>query len=226
VFNHRPDTYKHFKGFIAVCDKLYEMRQDFKVWIPLLDKPNRDYVITDKGDKQWYYKELQKCYMGFSPKQKYGGWSVAMTDGMMNGVPYIMFDASYYHELNDKGEFFKDDHDALMLMNIYLDDPKYRNEQANNALNHVYNKLIYSNEIIKMNDYINDLLSRQKVMGASDRLQDIVEFIKKGPATKKQIMEFLGWGRGIKWSPYRRALMLHPNIFDIKDPFPVYTYIS
>ena len=42
-----------------------------------------------------------------------------------------------------------------------------------------------------MNDYINDLLSRQKVMGASDRLQDIVEFIKKGPATKKQIMEFL-----------------------------------
>jgi hypothetical protein len=39
-------------------------------------------------------------------------------------------------------------------------------------------------------------------------------------------MEFLGWGRGIKWSPYRRSLMLHPNIFDIKDPFPVYTYIS
>jgi hypothetical protein len=85
-----------------------------------------------------------------------------------------------------------------------------------------------------MNDYINNLLSRQKVMRSinivsdvkTDRLQDIVEFIKKGPATKKQIMEFLGWGRGIKWSPYRRALMLHPNIFDIKDPFPVYTYIS
>jgi hypothetical protein len=211
---------------MKVCDELWKKRQDFKVWIPLLDQPNRDYVVTDKGDKDFYYKKLQSCCVGFSPEQKYGGWSVATTDGMMNGVPYIMFDASYYHELNDKGEFFKDDHDALMLMNIYLDDPKYRNEQANNALNHVYNKLIYSNEIIKMNDYINDLLSRQKVMGASDRLQDIVEFIKKGPATKKQIMEFLGWGRGIKWSPYRRALMLHPNIFDIKDPFPVYTYIS
>jgi hypothetical protein len=211
---------------MKVCDELWKKRQDFKVWIPLLDQPNRDYVVTDKGDKDFYYKKLQSCCVGFSPEQKYGGWSVATTDGMMNGVPYIMFDASYYHELNDKGEFFKDDHDALMLMNIYLDDPKYRNEQANNALNHVYNKLIYSNEIIKMNDYINDLLSRQKVMGASDRLQDIVEFIKKGPATKKQIMEFLGWGRGIKWSPYRRSLMLHPNIFDIKDPFPVYTYIS
>ena len=234
VFNHRPDAYKNFNGFMKVCDELWKKRQDFKVWIPLLDQPNRDYVVTDKGDKDWYYKELQRCCVGFSPEQKYGGWSVATTDGMMNGVPYIMFDASYYHELNDKGEFFKDDHDALMLMNIYLDDPKYRNEQANNALNHVYNKLIYSNEIIKMNDYINNLLSRQKVMRSinivsdvkTDRLQDIVEFIKKGPATKKQIMEFLGWGRGIKWSPYRRALMLHPNIFDIKDPFPVYTYIS
>ena len=134
VFNHRPDTYKHFKEFIAVCDKLWELRQDFKVWIPLLDKPNREYVITDKGDKQWYYKELQKCYMGFSPKQKYGGWSVAMTDGMMNGVPYIMFDDTYYHELNAKGDFFKDDHEALMLMNNYLDDPQFRNEQAEQAL--------------------------------------------------------------------------------------------
>ena len=37
VFNHRPDTYKHFKQFIAVTDKLWEMRQDFSVWVPLLD---------------------------------------------------------------------------------------------------------------------------------------------------------------------------------------------
>ena len=85
VFNHRPDTYKHFKEFIALTDELWEIRQDFKVWIPLLDKPNRDYVVTTKFDKQGYYKELRKCYMGFSPKQKYGGWSVSTTDGMMNG---------------------------------------------------------------------------------------------------------------------------------------------
>ena len=120
VFNHRPDTYKHFKKFISVCDKLWEVRQDFKVWIPLLEKPNRDYVITTKGNKDWYYKQLQKCYVGFSPKQKYGGWSVATTDGMMNGVPYIMYDASYYHELYKTGDFFKDD--AVTLLNKYLDN--------------------------------------------------------------------------------------------------------
>jgi len=224
VFNHRPDTYKHFKEFIAVCDELWKLRQDFKVWVPLLDKPNREYVITDKGDKQWYYKELQKCYMGFSPKQKYGGWSVAMTDGMMNGVPYIMFDDTYYHELNAKGDFFKNDHEALMLMNNYLDDPQFRNEQAEQAIDCIRENLIYKDKIVEMNKYMNDLLSRQKVMGDSDKLKEIIEFIKKGPATKRELMNYLGWGRGIKWSPYRRALMKHPNIYDVMDEYPRYVW--
>ena len=224
VFNHRPDTYKHFKEFIAVCDELWKLRQDFKVWVPLLDKPNREYVITDKGDKQWYYKELQKCYMGFSPKQKYGGWSVAMTDGMMNGVPYIMFDDTYYHELNAKGDFFKNDHEALMLMNNYLDDPQFRNEQAEQAIDCIRENLIYKDKIVEMNKYMDDLLSRQKVMGDSNKLKEIIEFIKKGPTTKKQLMEFVGWGRGIKWTPYRRALMNHPNIYDVMDEYPKYIW--
>ena len=224
VFNHRPDTYKHFKEFIAVCDELWKLRQDFKVWVPLLDKPNREYVITDKGDKQWYYKELQKCYMGFSPKQKYGGWSVAMTDGMMNGVPYIMYNDTYYKELHPQGKFFDNDHDALMLLNTYLDDLEYRNEEAEKAIDYVRTSLIYKDEVIKMSEYMNDILSRQKVMGDSDKLKEIIEFIKKGPATKRELMDYLGWGRGIKWSPYRRALMKHPNIYDVMDEYPKYIW--
>ena len=227
VFNHRPDTYKHFKEFIAVCDKLWELRQDFKVWIPLLDKPNRDYVITTKGDKQWYYNELKKCYMGFSPKQKYGGWSVAMTDGMMNGVPYIMYDDTYYHELNAKGDFFKDDYEALMLMNTYLDNPDFRNEQAEQALDCIRENLIYKDKVIEMSNYMDDLLSRQKVMGDSDKFKEILDFIRKGGyATKKDINKFVGWGRGIKWSPYRRALMNHPNICDVNDAEPKYCWVE
>ena len=212
------------------------MRQDFSVWVPLLDAPNhdqegrfREYVDTKKGDKNLpkklnYYNELKKCYMGFSPKQKYGGWSVATTDGMMNGVPYIMFDDTYYHELYAKGDFFQNDHDAVMLLNKYLDDPRYRNEEAEKALDWVRENLVYSDEIVKMNDYMNDLLSRQKVMGDSIKLKEIIDFIKKGPATKKQLMDFVGWGRGIKWTPYRRALMDHPNIFDTMDEYPTYIW--
>ena len=223
VFNHRPDTYKHFKQFIAVTDKLWEMRQDFKVWVPLLGKSNREYVVTDKGDKDWYYKQLQKCYVGFSPKQKYGGWSVSTTDGMMNGVPFIMYNDTYYKELYSEGDFFDNDHEALTMLNTYLDDPKYRNEEAKKALDFV-SSMVYKDEIIKMSEYMDDLLARQKVMGDSDKLKEIIEFIKKGPVTKKEIMDFVGWGRGIKWTPYRRALMKHPNIYDVLDEYPKYVW--
>ena len=227
VFNHRPDTYKHFKEFIAVCDELWKMRQDFKVWIPLLDKPNREYVITDKGDKQWYYNKLKSCYVGFSPKQKYGGWSVATTDGMMNGVPYIMYNDTYYKELHPQGEFFDNDHDAVMLLNTYLNDPQYRNEEADRALDCIRSSLIYKDKIVEMNNYMNDLLSRQKMMGDSDKLKEIIEFIKdSGSVTKKEMMDFVGWGRGIKWTPYRRALMNHPNIYDVMDEQPKYAWIK
>ena len=225
VFNHRPDTYKHFKQFMGVMDNLQQIRQDFKVWIPLLEKPNRDYVITTKGDKQWYYKELQKCYVGFSPKQKYGGWSVATTDGMMNGVPYIMYNDTYYHELNQMGDFFDNDHDATMLLNTYLDDPQYRNEEAKKAVSWISNNLVYKNEVSKMSSYMDELLLKQKVLGDSDKLKEIIEFIRKNKSTtKKDIMNFLGWGRGIKWTPYRRALINHPNIFDTVDEYPKYMW--
>jgi hypothetical protein len=120
----------------------------------------------------------------------------------------------------------------LMLMNTYLDDPKYRNEQAEQALDCIRENLIYKNKIVEMNDYMNDLLDRQKSMRSAnilsdrktDRLSDVIEFIKKGPATKKEIMDFLGWGRGIKWTPYRRALMNHLNIFDVMDEYPMYIW--
>ena len=224
VFNHRPDTYKHFKQFIALTDKLWETRKDFKVWVPLLDKSNREYLTVDKGDKSWYYNRLNECCVGFSPKQTYGGWSVATTDGMMNGVPYIMYNGDYYKELYSDADFFTTDEEALKLLNSYL-DTEVRNEQAKKALNHVKNNLIYKNKMIEMNDYMNDLLSKQKVMGDSTRFQDILGFIQKNKSvTKKELIEFVGWGRGIKWTPYRRALMKHPNVYDVMGTEPKYVW--
>jgi len=225
VFNHRPDTYKHFKEFIALCDSLWETRQDFKVWIPLLDKPNREYVVTDKGDKDWYYNELRKCLVGFSPKQKYGGWSVSTTDGMMNGVPYIMYNAGYYHELYEDGDFFNNDEEALTFLNLFLDDPEYRKQAACEAVSWIQNNLIYKDKMVVMNDYMNDLLSKQKVMGDSEKFQEIVQYIRdKGEVSKVELHGWLNWGRGIKWSPYRRALMNHPNIYDVDSGDPKYIW--
>ncbi len=228
VFNHRPDTYKNFNGFLKVIDTLREQRQDFKVWIPLWetkDRTREDFVYTTKGDKQWYYNELKKCCVGFSPKQKYGGWSVATTDGMMNGVPYIMYDDTYYKELCPSADFFENDKIAINLLNLFLDDTKYRNEQAVSAKEWISKKLIYQDKMIEMSSYIDSLLAQTKTIGESDTFKKIVEWIREERVlSKSQIMKKLGWGRGIKWTPYRRALMNHPNIYDTFQEHPIYCW--
>ena len=80
-------------------------------------------------------------------------------------------------------------------------------------------------KMIGMNDYMNGLLLKQKVMGDSDKLKEIIGWIKDNKSmTKQEIMTKLDWGRGIKWTPYRRALMNHPNIYDVNDSEPTYNW--
>ena len=43
----------------------------------------------------------------------------------------------------------------------------------------------------------------------------MIKYIKdKKVVTKADLIEKTGWGRGIKFSPYRKALTDHANIFD------------
>lgn len=226
VFNHRPDAYKHFNNFIKIMDDLWKDRQDFLVWIPLLtEKLNKSYITNDKGNKEWYYNKLKECCVGFSPKQKYGGWSVATTDGMMNGVPYIMYNEDYYKELYNDADFFSTDTQAISLLNKYLNNTEYRNEQAKKSLNHIKKNLVYKNKIVEMNDYMNELLSSQKEIKDSQKLYEIIDWIKTSKSvSKSEILDNLNWGRGIKWTPYRRALMKHPNIYDVNSEEPTYKW--
>ena len=226
VFNHRPDAYKHFNNFIKIMDDLWKDRQDFLVWIPLLtEKLNKSYITNDKGNKEWYYNKLKECCVGFSPKQKYGGWSVATTDGMMNGIPYIMYNEDYYKELYNDADFFSTDTQAISLLNKYLNNTEYRNDQAKKSLNHIKNNLVYKNKIVEMNDYMNELLSSQKEIKDSQKLYEIIDWIKTSKSvSKSEILDNLNWGRGIKWTPYRRALMKHPNIYDVNSEEPTYKW--
>ena len=78
-----------------------------------------------------------------------------------------------------------------------------------------------------MSEYMENLLSRQKTMSNSPKLLEIIEYIKaskKSQAPKLDLMNYLNWGRGIKWSPYRRALMNHSNIYDVNDSEPIYCW--
>ena len=144
----------------------------------------------------------------------------------MNGVPYIMYDDTYYHELWPEADVFKDHQpDTLQLLNRYLDSKEYRDDMGLKAVTHIADELVYKNEIDDMNVYINNLICKTKQMSFSKKLNELIDFIKEnGSVTKKAVMEFLGWGRGIKFTPYRRALMCHKNIYDVNDSIPKYVW--
>jgi hypothetical protein len=143
----------------------------------------------------------------------------------MNGVPYIMYNDTYYEELQPQGEFFDNDHDAVMLLNTYLDDREYRDEMGLSAVTHIVDHLVYKHEMTQMSGYINTLICKTKQMKFSKKLNELIDFIKEnGSVTKREVMGFLGWGRGIKFTPYRRALMDHSNIYDVNGSIPKYIW--
>ena len=238
VFNHRPDTYKNYKGFIKVCDVLWEERKDFKVWVPLLDgKPNRPYLINKRGDKSFYYKNLQSCCVGFSPKQTYGGWSVATTDGMMRGVPYIMYKDISNVEIYPDADFFKNTDEAVSLLDKYLSNKSYRNKKAKTGLRYIRKHLASTNNVKEISDYIDLLvLDLPKITGShinedKDIFDKLYTWIRnagnrKTPVgyTKEELFNLLGWGRGMKWTPYRQRLLVHGAIYDMNEETPMYIF--
>ena len=178
-----------------------------------------------KKNKEGYYKKLRTCRVGFSPEQTYGGWSVATTDGLMNGCPFIMYDADYYKELNPTADFFSTDNEAITLLNKYLDDESYRNEKATESFNYVSENLLYEHSIKKLSDQIDDTISNTHGINHSKKLDRMIKYIKdKKVVTKADLIEKTGWGRGIKFSPYRKALTDHANIFDKMGMLPYYIW--
>jgi len=245
VFNHRTKTYKDFKNFILkICDPLWSKRQDFKVWIPLLDLAQmkemgdmswQDRLVKNGGyiddtkfdDKESYHSYLSKCKVGYSPPQKYNGWSVATTDGMMSGCPFIMFDADYYHELNPTADYFTGYDYAIKLLEKYLDDDKYRDEKAQESLDYVREKLTWSTAIKRLSEDIDEVIeSTPSANPNGDGMRKLLDDLKdKGTMTKRELIT-QRWGSGIKFTPYRRALMEHPNVMDSHQRISTYQWVE
>ena len=245
VFNHRTKTYKDFQNFILkVCDVLWQKRKDFKVWIPLLDlgqmkemgeltwqqrlEKNGGYIDDTKfDDKESYHRYLSECKVGYSPPQKYNGWSVATTDGMMSGCPFIMFDADYYHELNPTADYFNGYDYAIKLLEKYLDDDKYRDEKAQESLDYVRDKLTWSTAIKRLSEDIDEVIKLTPAANPNgEGMRKLLDDLKdKGSMTKRQLIT-QRWGSGIKFTPYRRALMEHPNVMDTHQRISTYQWVE
>ena len=255
VFNHRTKIYKDFKNFILhVCDPLWEKRKDFRVWIPLLDVS----TIKELGGKTWtqrkeeylddldykgsttsqdedkakemYLRRLhEECTVGFAPKQTYEGWSVASTDGMMKGVPYIMWDSDCYRELNPNADFVSSYEETVDMLGKYLDDLDYRNKNAHIQYNHIKDNLLWSTKSEQLSDDIDEVVESVKPANQHlDGMQNLIERIKEqqeihGECSKKRLIRQF-WGNGIKFAPYRRALMEHPNVRDKRSRISTYVW--
>ena len=249
------DRYKDFKNFILhVCDPLYEKRKDFVVWIPLLDVS----TIKELGGKTWtqrkeeylddldykgsttsqdedkakemYLRRLhEECTVGFAPKQTYEGWSVATTDGMMKGVPYIMWDSDCYRELNPNADFVSSYEETVDRLGKYLDDLDYRNKNAHIQYNHIKDNLLWSTKCKQLSDDIDEVVESVKPANQHlDGMQNLIERIKEqqeihGECSKKRLIRQF-WGNGIKFAPYRRALMEHPNVRDKSSRISTYVW--
>jgi len=110
-------------------------------------------------------------------------------------------------------------------LNKYFDDEDYRNKQSVISQSYLKENLIYENEILKMSNYITNLFNSQKRTNTEVTKKLIAIIKERGQITKTELFSAnLGWGRGIKFGPYRRALLSNPNIYDIIDPIPSYCW--
>lgn len=135
VFNHRTNSYKGWDRFIKWMEKYRETRQDFVVWAPLLDKPNKwSWVDTTKYDKETYYKKLSQSCVGVTPRQDHMGWSVSSTDSMMCGLPVLFQEQDCYKEIMSDGLTFKNQRELFKLLDEMLDNKDFRMEWSEKGI--------------------------------------------------------------------------------------------
>ena len=135
VFNHRAAAYKGYPKFLKLMEEYRKQRQDFTVWVPQLEGQSpHSWIDNSKSPKHEYYKRLQDCTVGVQMIQTNYGWSVSGTDCMMNGTPMIWNDSLCYREIDPNGLFFTKKKEFFELLDKFLDDDIFKNEQSIKAI--------------------------------------------------------------------------------------------
>ena len=208
VFNHRPNSYKSYGWFLKQMDELWKYRQDFKVWVPLASEKDREYICINKFNREGYFTELSKCWVGVCGKSYHRGWANSASDGMSVGVPYLFLDVDYYYQYADSaGIYFDTDKEFISEINKILDDEKYRNEYSIKSMElakqNTWEKIIelYNEHFILAENNLKLLKSE------TDAYKKIVGYIKKYKSVpKRNLKGYLNWSRGIPFNAYRNRL--------------------
>ena len=225
IFNHRDNYYTGWTWFIDRMDELYKQRQDFTVYTTLADL-DRPYAKRVKiSDRDEYLDFIRSMHVGVGTFQKYSAWSISTTDSLSMGVPYILPNKLCYPEMvgkeypllyNGKDEF-------LQKINGALDDDGSV-DKAKTYLKSKIQEFPWASRVPQWFGGWN-FLSPDKFDMIGDKSQSynkIVDFIhQKKSVTKKEILDYLGWGVRISFSPYRNKLRTEDTIRFTKNRYEV-----
>ena len=225
LFNHRNNGYTGWTWFRDRMDELYEQRQDFTVVTTLADL-ERPYAKRVKiTDRKEYLKFIKSMHFGVGTFQKYSAWSISTTDSLSMGVPYILPEELCYPEMVGKEYplLYKGKSQFLKKVNGALDE-NGSVEKAEKYLSTKTKEFPWSKRIpdwFNGWNFLND--DEFSMIGEkSESYTKIVDFIhKKKSVTKKEILDFLGWGVRISFSPYRNKLRTEDTIRFTKDRYEV-----
>ena len=241
LFNHRDNGYTGWNWFWKRMDELYKKRQDFKVYTTLADPPKikvekKDILGKVKKDKDGnviykfekrkyatrveihgrdeYLKFVGKMTMGVGCFQTYSAWSISTTDGLSQGVPYVLPNKLCYPEMlgDDYPLLYNDKDDFLEKIENLLDNPILR-KKMNKHISKKIHTFSWSERVPQWFSGWKFLDNMKMIGDNSESYKKIYEFIKKnGYTTKKDITEYLNWGVRISFSAYRNRLRTEPDI--------------
>ena len=225
IFNHRDNEYTGFKWFIKQMDRLWDKRQDFTVYTTLadIDRPYAKRVKISSRDE--YLKFLKSMKVGVGCFQKYSAWSISTTDSLSMGVPYVLPNKLCYPEMvgEDYSLLYKDSNDFLKKIEQVLSSDFVR-DVAVIYLKKEISDFKWEKRIPSWFDTWNFLEPNKfKMIGdKSQSYNKIVDFIhKKKSVSKKDILEYMGWGVRISFSAYRNRLRTEPTIKLTKSRYEV-----
>ena len=225
IFNHRDNYYTGWAWFIDSMDELYKQRQDFTVYTTLADL-DRPYAKRVKiSDRDEYLDFIRSMHVGVGTFQKYSAWSISTTDSLSMGVPYILPNKLCYPEMvgKDYPLLYEGRDGFLQKLNGALDDDGSV-DKAKTYLKTKIEEFPWSNRVPNWFGGWNFLTpdSFDMIGEKSESYPKIVDFIhKKKSVTKKEILDYLGWGVRISFSPYRNRLRTEPTIKFTKNRYEV-----
>ena len=177
------------------------------------------------SDRNEYLDFIRSMHIGVGTFQKYSAWSISTTDSLSMGVPYVLPNKLCYPEMvgSNYPLLYDNKEDFLNKINGALDDDGSV-ENAKKYLDTKIKEFPWNKRVLKWFDNWNFLNPNEFSMigDKSESYGKILEFIsKKKSVTKKEILDYMGWGVRIAFNPYRNKLRTESNIRFTKNRYEV-----